>query len=706
MKAAANDPVGPPGGALASGGIGRRLLAYIVGFSLLVTFVLAAFQLARDYRRDVGAIERRVAEIEASRLRPIAVSLWNVDAAQLRMQLEGIKALPDIQAVSVKEVQAGADALEVSLGRFDEAQDLKWELPVVHDEFGAPRTIGVLRIQASRAALDARLQDRAWTILGTQAVETFLTALFILLVVHAMVTRHLVALARIVGRYDVRAPKESFRLDRRAPPAGDEIDRVVTALEDMRGNLQRAYDELAETNAELERDIIARRRAEATAEHLATHDALTDLPNRNLLFDRIRHELTMSGRTRTHGAVLILDLDHFKAINDARGHSVGDAILVEVARRLQGRLREGDLVARLGGDEFVAVLCSADESPDAAAANALAAADKFRGALAEPILAGGQAHHLGASIGVVLYPSDGADIEALLKRADIALDQAKTEGRDAVRFFQADLHANLAARHELELELRSALAMGAFALAFQPLYAATDGRLLGAETLVRWNHPKRGMVPPGEFIPLCEETGLIIGVGDWVLEQAALQLRLWSEAGLMGDGRYLTVNVSPQQFRQPDFPQRLRRVCARHGIAPRQLCLEITEGVVLGDLDDAIARLNELRGDGHKFLIDDFGTGYSSMAYLKRLPMDGLKIDQSFVQDLRADDNSAAIVEAILAIGHRFGLTIVAEGVETEAQAQFLRSLHCDVFQGYLFGKPVDAATFEREHLKRPAAAA
>jgi EAL domain-containing protein (putative c-di-GMP-specific phosphodiesterase class I) len=298
-----------------------------------------------------------------------------------------------------------------------------------------------------------------------------------------------------------------------------------------------------------------------------------------------------------------------------------------------------------------------------------------------------------------LYPTDGADIETLLQRADLAQGQAKTDGGDSVRFFQADLLAHLTARKELELELRNALAMGAFALAFQPLYS-TDGRLVGAESLVRWKHPTRGIVPPGEFVPLCEETGLIVGVGDWVLEQAAAQIRLWNEAGLLGD-RYITVNVSPLQFRQPDFPQRLRRACARHGVAPRQLSLEITEGVVLGDLDATIERLQELRGDGHRFLIDDFGTGYSSMAYLKRLPMDGLKIDQSFVQDLSADDNSAAIVEAILAIGHRFGLTIVAEGVETEAQAQFLRERQCDVFQGYLYGRPVDAATFEREHLRR-----
>jgi diguanylate cyclase (GGDEF)-like protein len=687
-------------GALVRGGIGRRLLVYIVLFSALVTLVLSGFQLARDYRRDVQAIERRVNEISESRLVSIASSLWNVDAQQLRLQLEGIRNLPDIQAVAVRETDGGDDALAVSLGQFVPGNDLRWELPVMYDEFGERRQVGVLTIEASRAALNARLRERALAILGTQTIETFLIALFILLVVHTMVTRHLVALARIVGDYDVRAPTTAFHLPRRRHAGSDEIDRVVAALEDMRGNLERAYRELSDTNAELERDIVARRRAEATAEHLANHDALTDLPNRHMLFERIRHELTMSARTGTHGALLFFDLDHFKTINDARGHSIGDAILVEVARRLARQMRDVDLVARLGADEFVAILAAIDESPDAAAGTALAMADKLRGALVAPVEVGGQAHHLTASVGVALYPADGGDIETLLKKADVALYQAKAEGRDAVRFFQADLHASLAARNELELELRAALAMGAFSLDFQPLFAA-DGRLLGAESLVRWNHPKRGIVPPAQFIPICEETGLIIGIGDWVLEQAAMQMRLWTEAGLMDEGRYLTVNVSPQQFRQPDFPARLRRVCARHGIAPRQLSLEITESVVLGDLDATIARLQELRGDGHRFFIDDFGTGYSSMAYLKRLPMDGLKIDQSFVQDLRADDNSAAIVEAILAIGHRFGLTVVAEGVESEAQAAFLRELECDVFQGYLYGRPVDAATFERVHLRK-----
>jgi diguanylate cyclase (GGDEF)-like protein len=682
-------------------GIGRRLLVYIVLFSALVTLMLTAIQLALEYRSDLQAIERRVGEVQRSRLDSIAHSLWDVDAEQLRLQLEGIKSLPDIQAVSVRETDAaaGAEALSIDVGEPDGDSTLHWSLPVIYREFGEPRQIGVLRVEASRDALYARLYDRALWILGTQAIQTFLIAMFILLLVHYMVTRHLVALARIVGRYDVRLPTTSFRLQRRSPYGGDELDRVVAALESMRGNLELAYRDLSDTNAELERDIVARRRAEATAEHLANHDALTDLPNRRLLFERLKHELSMSARTNTHGSLLFIDIDHFKTLNDARGHGVGDAILVEVSRRLEQHVRDIDLVARLGGDEFVAVLCSIDDSPDAAASTALSVAEKLRAVIGAPMIVGEQSHHLTASIGVALFPSDGSDMESLLKQADIAMFHAKSEGRNNVRFFQVDLHAALEARQEMEIELRAALAESTFSLDFQPLFAA-DGRMRGAEALIRWNHPDRGVISPAQFIPICEESGLIIGIGDWVLNQAAQQLRRWTDAGLMYDQRYLTVNISPHQFRQPDFTSKLLQMCRDHEIDPRQLVLEITEGVVLGDLGEAIETMHGLRKHGLRFFIDDFGTGYSSMAYLKLLPMDGLKIDQSFVADLKQDDSNAAIVEAILTIGHRFGLIVVAEGVENAAQAEYLRSRNCDVFQGYHFGRPVDADTFERLYLR------
>lgn len=676
-------------------GLGPRLIALMLLASLLVALVVAAIQIRFDRQADHRERAADLERLRSSSIEPLALTLWNFDEAQLRLQLGAILQNPHIAAVEVREPSRNDSegTLRMRMGEAERPGLRAERLPLTHERNGVTEQLGSLLLFYDEAALEQAARERAITAVLVQGGIGLLMALVLLLTVRRIITRHLSALARAADGFDLADPRTRFQLHRRRRGPGDEIDHVVDALESMRKGLQTAYQQLETTNAELQADIAARLRAEATAEHLAHHDALTGLPNRRLLFQRLGHELAVAERSGAMGAMLFIDLDHFKTLNDARGHSVGDAVLIEVARRLRGSLREIDLVARLGGDEFVALLPMLGESRERVALNANAVAEKLRTAIATPISVGDETHRLSASIGVALFPETSSRAEDLLKHADAAMYQAKAEGRNAVHFFQRDLLEAVEQRHALESDLRQALADDELHLAYQPLVDG-EGRVRGAEALLRWTHPTRGVVPPAQFIPLCEESGLIVAIGDWVLHAALRQIRDWRDAGLLGPEQYISINISPRQFRQQGFENRLLAALCDAGVPPSALVLEITEGVVLADIDNAILRMNALRAHGLRFYIDDFGTGYSSMAYLKRLPADGLKIDRTFVRDLGSDDDDAAIVDAILAMGRHFGLTVVAEGVESEAQAQYLIQRDCALLQGYHLGRPIDADAF------------
>lgn len=440
-------------------------------------------------------------------------------------------------------------------------------------------------------------------------------------------------------------------------------------------------------------DITERRAAQQEIERLAFYDVLTQLPNRRLLLDRVARELADARRRGRHGALLFIDLDHFKQINDAYGHAAGDALLIEAAARLTDLLREADTVARLGGDEFVVLLPGLAADVAAAAAAARHVADKLRSSLSRPFDLGAQGGlcHLGASIGVALFP-DGADENSgtLLRQADTAMYQAKAGGRNAVSFFEPRMQALVEERLALENDLRAAIAGEQLELYLQGQYDA-DRRLVGAEVLLRWNHPRRGAVPPTAFIPLAEESGLIDEIGTWVLRQAAILQRALEKAG---HALRLAVNISPRQFRQADFVGRVRAILAETGATSSGLTLEITESLLLADVGEAAARMHALKAMGLRFSIDDFGTGYSSLSYLKRLPLQELKVDRSFVAGLPQDDDDAALSQTILLIATQLHLETVAEGVETEAQFAWLKQSGCACFQGYLFCRPQPAAAF------------
>ena len=441
------------------------------------------------------------------------------------------------------------------------------------------------------------------------------------------------------------------------------------------------------------RDISRIKQTEREIHQLAFYDQLTQLPNRRLLLDRLQQTMAGSARHGWYGAVLFLDLDHFKTINDTQGHVAGDRLLVEAAQRLKTCVREGDSVARFGGDEFVVVLEELSRDATEAAAQAESIAEKIRGELSNPYALKHYDYLSTASIGINLFRGHRESAEDLLRHADIAMYQAKMAGRNGIRFYDPAMQTAIKARTELEDELRQALVKRQFRLHYQ-IQVDDLRRPLGAEALLRWEHPKRGLVSPGDFIVITEEAGLIVPIGLWVLQTACALLESWQHHVSTRD-LTLAINVSAKQFRQADFVAQVTRLLQESGAAPSRLKLELTESTVLENVEDTIIKMHELKRIGVSFSMDDFGTGYSSLQYLKQLPLDQIKIDQSFVRDIIVNPNDAAIVKTIIAMTEVLGLSVIAEGVETEAQREFLERHGCRAFQGYLFSKPIPLEQFE-----------
>ena len=447
------------------------------------------------------------------------------------------------------------------------------------------------------------------------------------------------------------------------------------------------------------RDITAEKTAAEQIHALAFYDALTELPNRRLLIEQLKKAMLGHARTRRHAALLFIDLDNFKTLNDTLGHETGDMLLRQVARRLVECVREVDTVARLGGDEFVVMLEDLSEQPEDAALQAEAVGNKILAAFVPAFELGTRSYRSTPSIGITLFGKQASSVDDLLKHADLAMYQAKGSGRNTLRMFDQGMQAAVDLRAALESELREALALGQMRLAYQPV-VELDGRVIGAEALVRWQHPQRGTVSPAEFIPLAESTRLIIPLGQWVLRTACRQIATW--ATMPGLAHLsVAVNVSANQFKEPDFVDQVRQALTDSGADPHMLKLELTESLLADNVEDIIEKMTMLRALGIDFSLDDFGTGYSSLSYLKRLPLTHLKIDQSFVRDVLEDPNDAAIARTIVGLGDSLGLVVIAEGVETPGQHQFLQSIGCRSFQGYLFGRPMpveELVAFVRNH--------
>ncbi|MGZ5060092.1 MAG: sensor domain-containing protein [Methylobacter sp.] len=460
---------------------------------------------------------------------------------------------------------------------------------------------------------------------------------------------------------------------------------TITAVKDSAGNITHYVS--------LHTDISARKRTEEEIKQLAYYDPLTSLPNRRLLLDRLQQALAVSTRSKKYGALLFIDLDNFKSLNDHLGHDMGDILLQQVAQRLIDCVREGDTVSRQGGDEFVIMLEELSENIEEAAVKAKTIGEKIIASLNQAYQLPSHEYRNTPSIGITLFINHQHEINTLMKRADIAMYGAKAAGRNTLRFFDQDMQEAVTARAALEADLRFALMKNQFRLYFQR-QADHDDRTIGAEVLLRWKHPKRGFVPPREFIPLAEEIGLIIPIGQWVLQATCALLKRWETHALTRDFQ-LAVNVSARQFHQPDFSEQMFTLLNKSAIRADRLKLEFTESLVFDDIEDSIAKMKSLKDIGISFSIDDFGTGYSSLTCLAQLPFDQLKIDKSFVQNIEVKPTDTVIVQTIIGMANNLGMDIIAEGVETEAQRDFLELHGCHCYQGYLIGETMSLEEFE-----------
>ena len=541
--------------------------------------------------------------------------------------------------------------------------------------------VGDLRGLVSIKIPTHRLEQRRTEVWSGQLIKSLVgyAVLFLMLgyLLEHMVTRRL-------ARFEERA--EQFA-------SGDYAVRMPDTGQDEICRLARSFNHLAAAvqsrDQALQTEIAEKERGAAEIHRLAYYDDLTGLANRTLLMDRLAQLLAAGRRADRQEALILLNIDRFKTINDARGHAFGDALLRALGGRLASLVREGDTLARLAADEFALLLPDLGQHAVQASRRALVVADKVHATLSHPLMIQGEAVTITASLGIALMAEEeeGESPEDILRRADTALHRAKAGGGNQTAFFETSMGETAEQRFRMERELRHAIPTGALRLYLQP-QVDKDGNLVGSEALVRWQHPERGLVPPGVFIPLAEESDLIVDVGIWVLTEAC---NLLARENMAGHPLRISVNISPRHFRKRDFVPWVVGLLEATGADPSQLTLEVTESLMIGDLNEIVAKMGELTALGIHFSLDDFGTGYSSLAYLKRLPIDELKIDKTFVQDAPNDPDDAALVETILAVAKHMHLRVVAEGVETEAQAAFLNALTSVTHQGYLYGRP-DAA--------------
>ncbi len=639
------------------------LIAIIVGMVLPALVVLGADQML-SRRTNEPLVQRNRAAVLVLATAVVTEPAWTLSEQGLKAAAQRILQEPSVCAVEVRDLQPTQEPLTIHAQRC--ATDLPVvvrDAPVLHEG----QLVANLRLSFDATEIDQMLAQRQgimWWLVAAQVVVGVVVLLGVLSL------RLLQPIHRLKLQASTLAARESM------PPQQwrqrDELGQLGQHLNTVRAHIQELFDELESKNKQLSK--------------MAMYDHLTGLPNRTLFRELFQHEVGVARRAQSSLALLFIDLDRFKAVNDTMGHAAGDELLLGVSQRLVATLRESDIVCRKSGDEFLVLLTQAGGWEQVALT-----AERLLHAIQAPLLLPRTAAtaQVSASIGIALFPDDRDDFEALTRCADLAMYKSKDLGKGRYSFYQPDLDTAFRSRLELERELLQAIANNELVLHYQPVFDMRQGRLVGCEALVRWNHPQRGLLMPDTFIQTAEETGLIRELGMWTLEAACTQLAAWKAAGLH-PGR-VAVNVSALQFRDQRLPEMLRASLRQHGIEPGELELELTESTLMSDTEAAQATVASLRELGVALAIDDFGTGYSSLSYIKRLRPDKLKIDRSFVRDLPADADDRALTEAIVSIAQALSISIVAEGVETAEQRDYLLGLGCSLQQGYLLGRPQGA---------------
>ncbi len=651
--------------------IGRRLVIYILLFSSVVTLALTVIQLYRDYSYDISQIESRFNQIEATNKEVLEENYWLLNYNSINLLLEGLLRDEDIVYLEITDNMGN---LAIIKGVVPQGDFKQRELILEFKGGDTVYPLGKFRIVASLEFVYKRLINTALIILLTQAIKTFLVSLFIIALVWNLITRHLDAISKYATDLGIEKPPEEFSLERREGywTRDDELSRVIASLNTMHKELHRTY-----------RDI----------EHQSFHDHLTGLPNRRLLENRLKHEILQCERSGQFGALLYVDLDRFKVLNDSLGHSFGDLLLEQIASRFKSVVRRVDTVARIGGDEFVFLLSLLSTNRSQAINDAQKVAKKIQAQLKSAFSLQDQDYHISASIGIEIFQGGLVDSETILKRADNAMYQAKSDGRDTVRMYQSKMQKEADHLLSTERNLLAAINNREFVLYYQPKYDLVR-KIVSVEVLVRWIMPNGEMVSPAKFIPIAEESGLIVSIGAEILRlafrDAAAEISTLKRAGLQN----IAINISPRQFSDPDFTSIITSEIELAGLDPELFLFELTEEAMVSDIDKTIENMNILKRQGFQLSIDDFGTGYSSLRRLQEFPLDELKIDQSFVQQIDVNRDDEAIVSLIISMAQHLELNVVAEGVEKEAQLQLLIQHGCEIFQGYLFSRPIDFQSF------------